>query len=42
MGHMEVMMALEQAFGVEINAETIAGLTSVAAIRRHIQENGYV
>ncbi len=32
MGHMEVMMGLEEAFGVEITAETIAALTSVTAI----------
>ncbi len=32
MGHMEVMMRLEEAFGVEITAETIAALTSVTAI----------
>jgi acyl carrier protein len=41
MGHMEVMMRLEEAFGIEITAETIAALTSVPAIcaylgdRRH-------
>jgi acyl carrier protein len=40
MGHMEVMMCLEQYFGVEINNDTIAGLTSVALIRQHILENG--
>lgn len=32
MGHMEVMILLEQYFGVEINAETIAQLTSIPAI----------
>lgn len=36
MGHMEVMMRLEEHFGVDINADTIAALTSVAAIRDHI------
>ncbi len=36
MGHMEVMMYLEQHFGVEINADTIAGLTSVPAIYDHV------
>jgi acyl carrier protein len=41
MGHMEVMMALELEFGVEINAETIAALTSIPAICSHIQENGH-
>lgn len=41
MGHMEVMMVLETQFGIEINAETIAALTSVPAICAYIQENGH-
>ena len=41
MGHMEVMMVLENQFGIEINAETIAALTSVPAICAYIQENGH-
>lgn len=41
MGHMEVMMALEANFGVEINADTIAQLTSIPAICSYIQENGH-
>ena len=41
MGHMEVMMALEAQFGVEINADTIAALTSIPAIVTYIQENGH-
>lgn len=41
MGHMEVMMRLEEFFGVEINAETIGELTSVAAIRSHLLEKGH-
>jgi acyl carrier protein len=40
MGHMEVMMVLEQYFGIEINNDTIAGLTSVPIIRQHIVEMG--
>jgi len=32
MGHMEVMMRLEELYGIEINAETIAQLTSIPAI----------
>jgi acyl carrier protein len=36
MGHMEVMMYLEQRFGIEINNDTIAGLTSVPAIEQYI------
>lgn len=41
MGHMEVMMALETQFGVEINADTIAALISIPAIVAYIQENGH-
>jgi acyl carrier protein len=41
MGHMEVMMVLENRFGIEINAETIAALTSVPAICAYLQENGH-
>jgi acyl carrier protein len=38
MGHMEVMMFLEQYFDVEINNDTIANMTSIPAIRQHILE----
>jgi len=41
MGHMEVMMVLENRFGIEINAETIGSLTSIPAICTYIQENGH-
>jgi acyl carrier protein len=41
MGHMEVMMALENRFGIEISADTIAALTSIPAICAYIQENGH-
>jgi len=44
MGHMEVMMRLEERFGIEINADTITALTSVPAITAHIAamgENGH-
>jgi acyl carrier protein len=37
MGHMDLMVALETKYGVEISAETISQLTSVAAIMEHIQ-----
>jgi acyl carrier protein len=40
MGHMEVMLLLEERFGIEINNETIAELTSIDAIRTHIIETG--
>jgi acyl carrier protein len=36
MGHMEVMILLEENFGVEINADTISELTSVQAIYEHV------
>ncbi len=42
MGHMEVMMRLEETFGVEITAETIAALTSIPKIYAYLQENSHV
>jgi len=41
MGHMEVMMALEAQFGIEINTDTIEQLTSIPAICSYIEENGH-
>jgi acyl carrier protein len=41
MGHMEVMMVLEQRYNVEINADTIATLTSVPAITAYLQERDH-
>jgi acyl carrier protein len=41
MGHMEVMVQLEERFGVEISADTIATLTSVEAICAYLKENGH-
>lgn len=41
MGHMEVMMLLEERFGVEISADTIASLTSLPAIYSYLQENSH-
>lgn len=40
MGHMDLMVALESRFGVEISAETISTLTSVPAILAHLQGMG--
>lgn len=42
MGHMDLMVALESQFGVEISAETISELVSVSAILEKIQalQNG--
>ena len=42
MGHMEVMMLLEEQFGIEITADTIANLTSVASIRDYLEEQEHV
>ena len=39
MGHMEVMMRLEEFFGIEINADTIAKLTSFKAIRDYLRNS---
>ncbi|MEK6256766.1 MAG: acyl carrier protein [Chloroflexota bacterium] len=39
MGHMEVMLALEQRFGVAVNADTIGELVSLAKIVEHIAKN---
>ncbi len=41
MGHMEVMLALEERFGVEIDADTIGALTSVPRIVQHLQERDH-
>ena len=38
MGHMEVMMRLEEYFGVEINPDTIATLISLPLICEYINE----
>jgi len=37
MGHMEVMMRLEASFGIEINTDTIASLTSIPEICAYIE-----
>ena len=39
MGHMEVMMLLEEYFGVEINPDTIATLVSVPEICIYIDQH---
>ena len=36
MGHMEVVVSLEEHFGVEINADTISELISVPVIYEHV------
>ena len=41
MGHMGLMLALEERYGVEISAETIAELTSLAAIQAYLKEKDH-
>ncbi len=40
MGHMGVMLLLEERFGVPIDAEVIAALTSVPAICEYLSKTG--
>ena len=40
LGHMEIMVRLEEKFGVEVNAETIAQLISIPEIVQYIERNG--
>lgn len=40
LGHMEVMMHLEDQFGIEISADTIAELISIPEICTYLQEQG--
>ena len=39
MGHMEVMMHLEEQFGVEVNADTIGELISIPAICAYLSNH---
>jgi acyl carrier protein len=41
MGHMEVMLRLEEVFGVEINNDTITNLVSLPAICQYLMEQGH-
>ena len=41
LGHMEVMMRLEEEFGIEINADTIAQLVSIPEILKFIEEHNH-
>ena len=38
MGHMQIMMALETQFGVDIDADSILALTTVPAICAHLEQ----
>ena len=42
MGHMDVMLSLEQNFGIAVTAETIGGLISLQAITEYLEANGHV
>ncbi len=42
MGHMDVMIALEERFGAEINADTIGQLTSLLAICTYLKEKAKI
>ena len=42
MGHMEVLVALEKEFGVEVTADTITNLISVPSICQYIEGNSHV
>ena len=39
LGHMNIMMALEDEFAVEITTETISQLVSIAAIREYLKQH---
>jgi acyl carrier protein len=41
LGHMEVMMRLEERFGVAIDADVIAELVSIPQICKFLEERGY-
>lgn len=38
LGHMEILMRLEEKYGLEVNAETIAVLVSIPEILKYINE----
>jgi acyl carrier protein len=42
LGHMEVMLRLEEQFGVAVDTDTIAALVSVPEICKYIESNGHV
>ncbi len=41
LGHMEVMLRLEDQFGIAIDADRIARLISIPEICRFLEENGH-
>jgi acyl carrier protein len=42
LGHMEVMLRLEEAFGIAVDADTIAQLISVPEICKYLEAQGHV
>ena len=42
LGHMEVMLRLEEQFGLTIDADLIAQLISIPEICKYLEENGHV
>ena len=42
LGHMEIMLRLEERFGVAVDTDTIAQLISVTEICKYLEEKGYV
>lgn len=42
LGHMELMVRLEERFNIEINADTIAELVSIVEICSYLERNGHV
>ncbi|MFM8319510.1 MAG: acyl carrier protein [Chloroflexota bacterium] len=42
LGHMEVMLRLEDQFGITVDADTIAQLISVPEICQYLEDHGHV
>jgi acyl carrier protein len=42
LGHMEIMLKLEEQFGVAIDTDAIATLISIPEICQFLKDNGYV
>jgi len=42
MGHMNLMMALEEKFGIQVSADTITNMVSIPAIIKYLLENHHV
>lgn len=41
LGHMDVMMALEEKYGVQISTETISALISLPVIAAYVEEHAH-